>query len=119
MSGPAWSTINPGLVSLFTALALPDPNTPQTPAWLAEWRDRARKATPTGDNTIWIAVSLNFDHAVECGLELPLETLGLGNDAHVTARDLITGEIITWNGRHQRVRIDPAVPPCRIWRIES
>lgn len=77
------------------------------------------KATPTGDNTIWIAVSLNFDHAVECGLELPLETLGLGNDAHVTARDLITGEIITWNGRHQRVRIDPAVSPCRIWRIES
>ena len=32
---------------------------------------------------------------------------------------LISGEIITWNGRHQHVRIDPTVSPCRIWRIES
>ena len=77
------------------------------------------KSTPTGDNTLWIAVSLVFDQSVECGIELPLETLGLGDDARVTVHDLITGEIFSWNGRHQHVRIDPAVSPCRIWRIET
>lgn len=48
MSGPDWSTISPGLIQLFSALALPNENAGQSPPWSAEWRDRARKATPTG-----------------------------------------------------------------------
>lgn len=67
MSGPAWSTINPGLISLFTALALPDPNVPQVPAWLAEWRDRARKGAPTGGPLKGVTLTLKINNIGRVG----------------------------------------------------
>lgn len=41
-----WTTINPVLISLFTALAQPNEAVPVT-NWSAEWQDRATKATNT------------------------------------------------------------------------
>lgn len=35
-----WSSINPALIELFSAIALPNESAPPTPAWLTEWKDR-------------------------------------------------------------------------------
>lgn len=41
-----WSTVNPVLIQLFTALAQPNETVP-IPKWAAEWQDRPAKATNT------------------------------------------------------------------------
>lgn len=45
MSGPSWSTVNPGLIQIFSDLALPDSGGAQAPAWSPEWKDRKVTAT--------------------------------------------------------------------------
>jgi hypothetical protein len=67
VSGPSWSTVSPGLISIFTALALPDPAVPQVPAWLAEWRDRARKATPTSGPLKGVTLTLKITSVIGIG----------------------------------------------------
>jgi hypothetical protein len=46
MSGIGWSEVNPGLIRIFGALALPSSSEPQKPNWSAEWKDRPLAATP-------------------------------------------------------------------------
>jgi hypothetical protein len=67
MSGPTWTTISPGLIQIFTELALPDPANPQAPAWLAEWRDRARKAAPTGGPLKGLTLTLKITSVIGIG----------------------------------------------------
>lgn len=67
MSGPDWSTVAPGLVSIFSALALPDPTVPQVPAWVVEWRDRSRKATPTGGPLKGVTLTLKITSVIGIG----------------------------------------------------
>lgn len=67
MSGPTWSTVNPGLIAVFTALALPDPAVPQIPTWLAEWRDRKRNATATGGPLKGVTLTLKITSVIGTG----------------------------------------------------
>jgi len=55
--------------------------------------------------------------AQESDIEIPLWTWGLPDDASVEVDDLMTGQRFTWQGKHQRVRLDPDALPFGIWRL--
>ncbi|MBA3317583.1 MAG: alpha-1,4-glucan--maltose-1-phosphate maltosyltransferase [Gemmatimonadales bacterium] len=63
------------------------------------------------------AVSLNPREAVEAELAVPLERLGIGENATYEVEDLLTGERLRWKGARQPVRFDPAVRAGYIWRV--
>jgi starch synthase (maltosyl-transferring) len=63
------------------------------------------------------AVSLNPREPVEAELAVPLERLGVGEDASYEVEDLLTGERLRWQGTPQRVRFDPAERAGYIWRV--
>ena len=75
------------------------------------------KATADGSNTIWIAVNLDPNHAHEADIELPLYTLGLDDHASVEVEDLLEGHRFQWRTKWQRLRLDPELNPCAIWRV--
>jgi len=76
------------------------------------------KATPAGDNVIWIAVNLDPLAAHEATLELPLHELQ-GGQGGLEVEELLHGDRMTWRGSSQRVRLDPAFNPCAMWRISA
>ncbi len=75
------------------------------------------KHTADRDNIIWIAVNLDPDQPHETTIELPLASLGLDDGASVQVENLFGGERFHWQGREQRIRLDPTFNPCEIWRI--
>ncbi len=75
------------------------------------------KRTPTGDNTLLIAVNLDPFETQEGACELPMEVFDLADDASLHVEDLMSGRRWTWRGKWQSVRLDPAVMPFAIWRI--
>jgi starch synthase (maltosyl-transferring) len=75
------------------------------------------KATALRDNVIWIAVSLDPHHPVECQLDLPRHTIGFDHHAEVHARDLIQNRDVYWGPGHPRVWFDQS-NPCHLWRIK-
>ncbi len=75
------------------------------------------KTTADGSNTVWIAVNLDPHHAHEADIELPLYTLGLDDHASVEVEDLLEDHRFRWHTKWQRLRLDPAVNPCAIWRV--
>lgn len=66
MSGPCWSTVNPGLVALFTELAMPASGL-QSPAWAAAWRDRPQKAAPVTGPLKGVTLTLRIASVVGIG----------------------------------------------------
>jgi starch synthase (maltosyl-transferring) len=63
------------------------------------------------------AVSLNPREPVEAELAVPLERLGLGEDAGYEVEDLLTGERRSWRGARQPVRFDPSERAGYVWRV--
>ncbi|MFC7540872.1 hypothetical protein ACFQU2_17355 [Siccirubricoccus deserti] len=76
-----------------------------------------RKATPDRDNVLLIAVSLDPHNAQETDIELPLWEWGLPDSAALAAEDLMRGHRFTWQGKAQRLRLDPGELPFGIWRV--
>jgi starch synthase (maltosyl-transferring) len=66
---------------------------------------------------ILVAVSLDPHNAQEANIEVPLWEFGLPDDAGIAVADLIRGDRFTWYGKTQRIRLDPADHPFRIWRL--
>ncbi|WGF89305.1 maltotransferase domain-containing protein [Marinivivus vitaminiproducens] len=75
------------------------------------------KRTPSGDNAVLVAVNLDYAHAQEASVELPLWRFGLPDHGAVTAFDLLTGERQRWQGKMQYLRLDPAARPFGMWRL--
>jgi starch synthase (maltosyl-transferring) len=75
------------------------------------------KTTPDRSNAVWVAVNLDPHHAHEADIELPLYTLGLDDHASVEVEDLLEGYRFQWRSKWQRLRLDPQVKPCAIWRV--
>jgi starch synthase (maltosyl-transferring) len=63
------------------------------------------------------AVSLSPREPVEAEVAVPLERLGIGEDASYEVEDLLTGERLRWQGARQSVRFDPAERAGYIWRV--
>ncbi|WP_414441353.1 maltotransferase domain-containing protein [Burkholderia sp. 22PA0106] len=79
-----------------------------------------RKATPTGDNVIVAAVSLDpwAPQATDFMLDRSLyETWGVAEGAALRSVDLASGHTGHWHGTRQYVNLDPHALPFAIWRI--
>jgi len=66
---------------------------------------------------ILVAVSLDPYAAQEATIELPLWDFGLPDTAALAVVDLMRNDAFTWYGKTQRIRLDPADLPFRIWRL--
>jgi starch synthase (maltosyl-transferring) len=75
------------------------------------------KRTPTSEDMILVAVSLDPRNVQEATFELPLWEWKLPDHGSLRVDDLIDGQTAVWTGKLQRVRLDPAVLPYAIWRL--
>jgi starch synthase (maltosyl-transferring) len=75
------------------------------------------KRVPGGHDMILVAVSLDPRAVQEGSVEIPLWEWGLGDDASLSATDLMRGHRFAWNGKRQRIRLDPNELPFSIWQI--
>ena len=75
------------------------------------------KMTAARDNIILVAAALDPHRTAETVIELPLEAMGAEERDALAAEELLSGARLAWQGRRQRIRLDPAVNPCAIWRI--
>ncbi len=76
------------------------------------------KTTADRSNALVVAVSYDPDQAQATGWEFPFWTWGATEATPFEAEDLFTGERLTWRGKAQLVRLDPA-RPYSIWRIRA
>jgi starch synthase (maltosyl-transferring) len=77
------------------------------------------KRTADGSNRILIAVNLDPAAPRAATLDIPLEELGIADDAPFEVEELLTGTRHRWRGRSQRVELDPHSIPAAIFRIVS
>ena len=75
------------------------------------------KFTPTHDNVILAAISLNPYVAQEADIEIPLWEFGLDDHAMLEFEDLFSGRRFIWAGKIQHIRIEPHALPFVIWRV--
>jgi starch synthase (maltosyl-transferring) len=75
------------------------------------------KATADRDDMILVAVSLDPHGVQEASFEVPLWEFQLPDNGAVDVEDLMRGQRFVWQGKIQRVRLDPAELPFSIWRI--
>ena len=75
------------------------------------------KATADRDDMILVAVSLDPHGVQEASFEVPLWEFQLPDNGAVDVEDLMRGQRFVWQGKVQRVRLDPAELPFAIWRI--
>jgi starch synthase (maltosyl-transferring) len=75
------------------------------------------KATAGREDMILVAVSLDPHGVQEASFEVPLWEWHLPDDGAVDVEDLMGGQRFVWQGKIQRVRLDPAQLPFAIWRI--
>ena len=75
------------------------------------------KASPGRENVLLIAISLDPHNAQDTDIELPLWSWKLPDDATLAVEDVMTNQTISWTGKWQRIRLDPA-QPFAIWRVK-
>lgn len=75
------------------------------------------KRVAGGRDMILTAVSLDPYSVQEAPVEIPLWEWGLPDEASMGATDLMRGHQFVWNGKQQRIRLDPNDLPFAIWQI--
>ena len=78
-----------------------------------------QKATPSRDNVLLVAVSLDPYSAQDADIEVPLWEWGLPDSGTVGVEDLVRGFAFSWTGKIQRIRLDPGELPFSIWRLSA
>ncbi|MDQ4106601.1 MAG: alpha-1,4-glucan--maltose-1-phosphate maltosyltransferase, partial [Actinomycetota bacterium] len=74
----------------------------------------------SGDNTVLVAVNLDPFAAHDAHLELPLETLGIGEHEEYVVEELISGRVLTGRyGRYFWVRLVPNENVAEIFRVRK
>ena len=76
------------------------------------------KADLKAGNRLIIAVNLDVYNTQSASVRIPLQELGLSYDASFKVRDLLSGNIYTWQGEWQYVELNPYQMPAHIFRIE-
>ena len=76
------------------------------------------KRDPFDRSMVLAAVSFDPNVAQEAAIEVPLWEFGLADQAAISVTDLMRGDNFRWYGKNQRIRLDPADLPFRIWRLE-
>ncbi len=75
------------------------------------------KATEDRSNIVLVAINLDPHRAHEADFEVPLWDWGLSDDAAVDVTDLLSNHRFRWQGKIQRMRLDPITNPYAIWRV--
>ena len=75
------------------------------------------KATPDRSNVILTAVNLDPFHPHHCTAFVPPEAVGVVPGSNYRVTDLLTNATYTWSERNY-VRLDPAVEPAHILKVE-
>jgi starch synthase (maltosyl-transferring) len=75
------------------------------------------KSTPTRDNVLMVAISLDPHRPQEADIELPLWEFGEPDHGSIPVEDLMRGHRFAWTGKYQRIRLDPGEVPFSIWRL--
>jgi starch synthase (maltosyl-transferring) len=75
------------------------------------------KPLPAESDLILTAVSLDPFNVQEATIEVPLWEWELSDDASVLVHDLMRDAVATWQGKLQRIRLDPGDLPFAVWRI--
>lgn len=73
----------------------------------------SRTSGKTG-RTVMVAVNINPYETHEATVRVPTETIGICNDDPYRVRDLLTGDIYTWRGVYNYVRLIPDERPAHI-----
>lgn len=76
----------------------------------------SRESVKTG-RTVMVVVNINPYEAHEATLKVPIEKLGICNDDPYMVRDLLTGDIYTWQGEYNYVRLIPDERPAHILEL--
>ena len=75
------------------------------------------KATPAGDDVVFVAVNLN-PHAIEDSLvDVPLAALGLAADESYRMHEVLTDVLYDWRGPRGYVKLDPQAEPAQIFAL--
>jgi starch synthase (maltosyl-transferring) len=85
---------------------------------LPAWNDNIlffEKATPSRDNVVLVAISLDPHNLQEADVEIPLWASGLPDSGSLFVEDLMHGNRATWTGKRQHLRFNPD-QPFSIWR---
>lgn len=77
------------------------------------------KASAGRHNVLLIAVSLDPGGVQESDIEIPLWHFGLDDGGTLALEDLIGGNRFSFNGKWQRIRLDPGHLPFAIWRVRA
>jgi starch synthase (maltosyl-transferring) len=99
---------NPALQSHLGIRFLPSDN-PQVMVY--------ERFTPDQSNTVIVAVNLDPYHYQETNTEFPFYAWGVADTGSVSVADLIPGRRLQWQGKWQRLSLDPSFP-FAMWRIE-
>ena len=125
----AWNWQKPGnIVDVVTTLnrirrANPALHSHLGLTFLTAYNDRVlffEKATPSRENVILVAISLDPFQPQDADLDLParvFEHWRMQEWDALAVTDLVTGARFEWRGRRQHVRIEPDTRPFAIWRI--
>ena len=76
------------------------------------------KATEDRSNVVLVAINLDPFGVHEADFELPLWEWGRPDDATVGVTDLVGGKRLRWQGKLQRMRLDPSTGPYAVWRVD-
>lgn len=76
------------------------------------------KCSPDKSNRLLMVVNLDPHRVAESMVRLDLPALGLSEGEAFTVHDLITEQRWPWRGAQNYVRLDPAVEPAHLFRIE-
>jgi starch synthase (maltosyl-transferring) len=75
------------------------------------------KPSPSTEEIVLTAVSLDPHQVQEATIEVPLWEWGLSDNGSVAVEDLMRAHRFVWTGKLQQVRLDPAELPFAIWRV--
>ncbi len=76
------------------------------------------KATADQRNIMLMVVNLDPFNPQAGWVDVPANEWGIGWDRPYLVHDLLSGERYTWHGNHNWVRLDPALQPAHILRVE-
>jgi starch synthase (maltosyl-transferring) len=75
------------------------------------------KSTPSLDNILFIAATLDPRSNQSAFVHVPLEEFGIGADEEYVMEDLLTGEVFHWRGSRNFVALDPQNRPAHVFRV--
>ena len=75
------------------------------------------KSTPSLDNIVFIAATLDPHSNQSAFVHVPLEEFGIGADEEYAMEDLLTGEVFHWRGSRNFVALDPQNRPAHVFRV--